>query len=456
MPTTFRSFRAHRFGLTLATIAFAAHPSALTSQSSAAAAAAPVAPTAARGRIVARASAGPDTTQHFAAYLPTAYTRDRKWPAIFVLDPGGRALDALALFAAAAERSGYVVLSTYGSRAGGAVEPNLDAMNAMLAAADTMAIDPARLYIAGMSGTARLGWAFAIEQPGAFAGMFAASAAPPSANPATMAMLQRPTFSFAMTAGWRDFNFTEVHRLAQVLNAQHAPAHVEIFDGPHVWPPEDVVERIVDWFVLREMVNGKRAMDSTQMRRAIAAESARADSLAAHGQTFAASEAFDGLARSFAAWDSGGAIGARAALLARDRGVRAFRTRLNQLETRSREREVSLLRELARLRDERERGDVATIAHRVGLDEIKSLLTTGDSLERPWAERELADARAYIGGTEAGWYLEQQRPDRALLMLEALATVEPLSAAQCRTWRQVVAALPAANRPLDAPCGRGP
>lgn len=450
MATAIRRIRPRSLRFVLLTIGLVAHAAAANAQPRA------TSPITAPGRIVERATAGSDTTQRFAAYFPSAYTRDQKWPALFVLDPGGRALGALALFASAAERNGYVVLSTYGSRAGGAVEPNLAAMNAMLAAADTMAIDPARLYIAGMSGTARLGWAFAIEQPGAFAGMFAASAAPPSANPATMAMLQRPTFSFAMTAGWRDFNFTEVHRLAQLLNAQRAPSHVEIFDGPHVWPPADVVERIVGWFALREMINGTRPMDSTAVRAAIAGELARADSLAAHGQSFAASEALDGLARSAGSWDADRAIAGRAALLARDRAVRTFRSRLNQLESRSLQRESDLLRELANLRQSTRRVDASSLAHTLGLDEITRLRTAGDSLERPWAERELADARAYVGGTETRWYLDHQRPDRALLMLQTLVTVEPLGAAQCRTWRQIVAALPAADRPRDATCSLTP
>ena len=42
-----------------------------------------------------------DTAQHYAQLLPAGYRADRRWPVLFVLDPRGRALHALRLFAEA-------------------------------------------------------------------------------------------------------------------------------------------------------------------------------------------------------------------------------------------------------------------------------------------------------------------------------------------------------------------
>ena len=118
------------------------------------------------GHIIARATAGPDSAQAFAVYLPSGYTVRDKWPALMVMDPRGRGMFGLNLFAAAAERHGFVVLSSYNTLSDGAIEPNIGAINAMLAEVqDTLSIDMSRLYLAGFSGTARIGWSFALQAP---------------------------------------------------------------------------------------------------------------------------------------------------------------------------------------------------------------------------------------------------------------------------------------------------
>ena len=90
---------------------------------------------------------------------------------LFVLDPRGRALLGLKLFQAAAARLGWVVLSSYNTLSDGPPEPNVNAVNAMLAWAQTHpALDPTRLYLAGFSGTARAGLGFAVALRGHVAG----------------------------------------------------------------------------------------------------------------------------------------------------------------------------------------------------------------------------------------------------------------------------------------------
>src|SRR5690242_14078788 len=65
------------------------------------------------GRIVRRITSRADTTQHYALYLPSSFTRERKWPILFLLDPRGRALVPLQRFQPAAERLGYIAISSY-------------------------------------------------------------------------------------------------------------------------------------------------------------------------------------------------------------------------------------------------------------------------------------------------------------------------------------------------------
>ena len=65
------------------------------------------------GRVVQRITSRADTTQRYALYLPSSFTRDRQWPVLFLLDPRGRALIPLQRFQPVAERLGYIVISSY-------------------------------------------------------------------------------------------------------------------------------------------------------------------------------------------------------------------------------------------------------------------------------------------------------------------------------------------------------
>ena len=75
------------------------------------------------------------------------------------MDPRGRALVPLSLFKDAAERLGYILLSSYNTVSDGAAEPNVRALDAMLQEAqEHFAVDERRIYLAGFSGTARMSW----------------------------------------------------------------------------------------------------------------------------------------------------------------------------------------------------------------------------------------------------------------------------------------------------------
>src|SRR5215204_6604614 len=68
------------------------------------------------GRLDTLVTAAEDSTQHYALYLPSTYGASRRWPVLFVLDPRGRAREALERFRLGAERTGMIVVSSYDSR----------------------------------------------------------------------------------------------------------------------------------------------------------------------------------------------------------------------------------------------------------------------------------------------------------------------------------------------------
>ena len=124
------------------------------------------------GAVIPSVKSHADTSERYALYLPSHYDVSRRWPALLVLDPRGRALLAMERFREAAERDGYIVVSSYNTVSDSTEEPNVRAVNAMLAdLQDGLATDTTRMYLAGMSGTARLAWTFAYELSGHVAGI---------------------------------------------------------------------------------------------------------------------------------------------------------------------------------------------------------------------------------------------------------------------------------------------
>src|SRR6185436_16889344 len=155
-------------------------------------------------------------------------------PALFVLDPRGRADLALSLFAPAAESLGYVVLSSYRSASDVDDSVNVSAMNAMLERAQSrLNLDLNRLYIAGMSGTARAAALFAMQGRPHFAGVIMASAGFPPRSDFERLFQADSTFAVFATTGRRDFNYGEVRQFYSRLVDARVPARLSQSDGAH-------------------------------------------------------------------------------------------------------------------------------------------------------------------------------------------------------------------------------
>src|SRR6266513_389410 len=276
-----------------------------------------------RGETVSCAVAGRvahnDTAQHFALYLPPGYTRERRWPIVLVLDPRGRALLGLQLFHDAAARLGWIVMSSYNTLSDGPPEPNVAAVNAMLASAAGWSIDTSRLYLAGFSGTARAALAFAVALRGHVAGVIAAGGAVgfELGGPET-AFAADSTFASFGAAGTRDFNYEEVLALGERFRRTRVPYRVVTFEGPHSWPPAGVCGDALDWLELRAMLGGLRPPDSTWVRVRLEAEQTRAVALERAGRWVEALRLDDAIARDYARWPGASVAAASARrLLAR-------------------------------------------------------------------------------------------------------------------------------------------
>ena len=226
------------------------------------------------GEIVERITTAHDAAQEYALYLPSAYgSVDRSWPVLFVLDPRGRAIPGIERFLPAAERRGYVVLSSYQSRSDTLREVNYKALNALLTDSQRrFSIDLHRLYLAGMSGTAHAVWRFGQILGDNVAGVIAAAGGVQTRVTGPPGEARFVYYGITATA---DFNYQEVMELERHLLEREIDHRIAIFDGRHGWPPHELTNRALDWMELQAVKRGLAASDSAlidgELQRARAA-----------------------------------------------------------------------------------------------------------------------------------------------------------------------------------------
>ncbi len=247
------------------------------------------------GQVVERVSSQRDPTQTYALYLPGAYSPERRWPALLVMDPRGRAVVALELFREAAERYGWIVLSSYDTRSDGPADPNVRALDAMWPEVHLrFAVDPKRIYAAGFSGGAHLAWALG-KPPGALAGVIASGGRfIPELLP------QRATYASFAAAGDTDFNYQGTRKLDAALGEAGAHHRLEIFQGPHQWMPPELAALAVQWMEVQAMREGLRERDAQLVDAACRADLDAARALEASGQLLAAQRRFGAVVHSYA------------------------------------------------------------------------------------------------------------------------------------------------------------
>jgi predicted esterase len=211
-----------------------------------------------RGVPLDRVVCADDPTQTYALYLPAAYSPERQWGVIFAFHPAARGPLMVEKFRAAAEQYGYIVAASNNSRNG----PHaVSAAAAQAMTADVgrrFSVDPRRVYLAGMSGGARVATGIALANT-LIAGVIASSAGFPDSQP-------RTTVPFAVfgTAGTEDFNYMEMRQLDRRLSSPHFLA---VFRGGHTLPPDDVAFDAIEWMELQAMRSGRRSRDEALAAR---------------------------------------------------------------------------------------------------------------------------------------------------------------------------------------------
>jgi predicted esterase len=393
------------------------------------------------GQTARRVASAADSVEHYDLYLPTAYSAERTWPVLFVMDPRGRGAMAMEIFRPAAERYGWIVLSSYNtlSDADTSGAANERALDAMLADAQAgLRMDTRRLYLAGFSGTARFAWIAGGALAGHVAGVIGAGAGFPNGSPTWgLGIASQNPFPFYGAVGTTDFNYEEVAALDSLLGAIDLPHRTEVFEGGHQWLPAGLAMRAVEWMELQAMRGGLRERDERWMDSLRAARMAEAGALEA-AQPLEALRAWRAAAADFAGLEDAAPAQARAAALARDPRVRraeraerdgrlrmeAFRRTMTELV-----RQIDQDRRPPPLRQSLARLDLPTLRRQAA--------DTADVHTSRAAQRMISIASTHTGYYAPEEALHRGQPARALAHLRIAEQIHPGDAFICR--RQLIA-----------------
>jgi pimeloyl-ACP methyl ester carboxylesterase len=171
-------------------------------------------------------------------------------------------------------------------------------------------LDPRRVYLAGMSGGSRVALTIALQSP-TIAGVIASSAGYPDSRPR-----KTLTFPIFSTAGTEDFNHVEMRMLDRELTSPH---RLVVFTGGHVWLSSELAVEAVGWMQLMAIKRGVVPRDQAFVDRLFAARTAAVDLAKSDAPTYLAAQA---IVDDFTGFEDVTAFAARAAILAKDKGVR--------------------------------------------------------------------------------------------------------------------------------------
>lgn len=380
------------------------------------------------GQLVERVTSSLDRAQQYAVYVPSTYRSDGQSPVLLLLDPRGRAMIPMKLAQARAERFGYLALSSYNTLSDGPIEPNIDAMAAMITDVQRFfAVDRSRFYLVGFSGTARASWEFANGMRGTVAGILAFGAGVPPGFKFVQAGFTGPIpFAYYGGAGTSDFNYEEVLSLDDELDRQQMTHRIQFYDGPHAWPPRAVMEDALDWLELQAMRKDLAPRNGPWIDSLFQSTVYRAREVESSGDSYSAYRRYRGIAADFQGVSEISPIVAKVAELEKSAGVRkAMRAQDEMLE-----RNHAFLRRLGRfLQDYRTAKSPPSLEKSLKtlqVAELKKLKAdTRDTVAALAAGRLLEHVEVFSSFYEPRDYLDKGDPERALSILQLAEAVRP-------------------------------
>ncbi len=223
--------------------------------------------------VIPKVATSANADQQYSLYLPPGYPGQRQWPLLVILDARGRGESSLRLALDGARANGWVVLSSYQSRSDTNEIGTLRALQALLGEAlQRFAIDRKRIYLAGLSGTAKTLWTRTDALAPLLAGMIGCG----GGRPPELGALHKAPAAFLGMAGTEDFNYFEMRDLDADLADADATHRLLVFPGPHGWPQAEAFSEAINWLDLIAMRDGRAPRREAWIDARFAAENSRA------------------------------------------------------------------------------------------------------------------------------------------------------------------------------------
>jgi poly(3-hydroxybutyrate) depolymerase len=304
-----------------------------------------------KGQVIEKVTCLKDARQSYALYLPSNYTRARKWPILFAFDPSAGGKTPVEHYKEAAEKFGWIVVGSNNSR-NGPPNPSVDSWNAIFADIQTrFTIDDSRTYSTGLSGGARMAVLLA-NHCGCIVGVIGSGAGFPSGLTPSPAL----KFIYFGTIGVDDFNFPEVKGLDNALAQAGIVHRLEIFTGRHEWPPSSVAIDALEWMELQAIKAGQRPRDAALVESAWRRWTEQASALESSKHSYDAYQIYSGLAETFKGLRDISEVEKKLTEMRGDRDVKAAIREEQQEITKQRETEA-LIRALLNARQQSEGRD---------------------------------------------------------------------------------------------------
>jgi dienelactone hydrolase len=252
--------------------------------------------TPAPGTVHSSVTTAADPSHSYALYLPAAYSPVKRWPLLLVFDPFARGEVSVKLFHEAAEKYGFIVVGSNNSR--NFEDPSAAIRVLWADLRERYAIDPRRIYTAGLSGGARVASSVALACKNCIAGVIACGAGLPQG-----AAIPGPDVAdWFLLAGTTDFNYPEQLHLKDSFDARKVVSRFLVYDGPHGWMPKDFAERALAWLQLRAMVKGLAPIDKEFIGQQFESRVSEAQSAQKTQDVLAATRAYREIAQDFSSY----------------------------------------------------------------------------------------------------------------------------------------------------------
>jgi len=220
--------------------------------------------------------------QSYALYLPSAFDSGKRFPILFLFDPGARGSAGVEAFRAAAETYSWILVGSNNSKNGPQSENARAAWALWVDALKRLPFDDRRLYASGFSGGARVASLFPRVIGRAIAGVIGCGAGLSSGIKPGDLMAGA---YFGLT-GLADFNYGEMKGLDLAFDPSGLPHRFLFFEGVHDWPDPSHCARAVGWMEVMAMKGGLRPKDEKLAEAVISRELKEARSFEGTNRVF--------------------------------------------------------------------------------------------------------------------------------------------------------------------------